>query len=115
MNQVASTFYFGYLFFILVLYRLGLGFNWNIGPFYVQVMTAGQRVSFEFQGINYIFTVNQAAVEGQETSNGIERGMIVNDTYIIFETSKASGIKVSYLSLNFPVICEMMSSLNNFK
>ncbi|KAL6282325.1 hypothetical protein ACE6H2_013254 [Prunus campanulata] len=59
-----------------------------------QVMTAGQRVSFEFHGINYIFTVNQAAVEGQETSNGIERGMIVNDTYIIFETSNASGIKI---------------------
>ncbi|CAN6689803.1 unnamed protein product [Malus baccata var. baccata] len=60
-----------------------------------QVMTAGQRVSFEFLGINYIFTVNQAAVEGQEKSNnGIERGMIVNDTYFIFETSNASGIKI---------------------
>ena len=60
-------------------------------------MTAGQRVSFEFLGINYIFTVNQAAVEGQEKSNnGIERGMIVNDTYFIFETSNASGIKVRF-------------------
>ncbi|XP_050287594.1 vesicle-fusing ATPase-like [Quercus robur] len=59
-----------------------------------QVMTAGQRVSFEFHGNNYIFTVIQAAVEGQEKSSTIERGMISSDTYIVFETSNASGIKI---------------------
>ncbi|GMY37369.1 vesicle-fusing ATPase-like [Fagus crenata] len=59
-----------------------------------QVMTAGQRVSFEYHGNNYIFTVNQAAVEGQEQSNALERGMISSDTYIVFETSNASGIKI---------------------
>ncbi|KAM3701368.1 hypothetical protein ACJW31_05G167300 [Castanea mollissima] len=59
-----------------------------------QVMTAGQRVSFEFYGNNYIFTVNQAAVEGQEKSRTIERGMISSDTYIFIETSNASGIKI---------------------
>ncbi|XP_021902227.1 vesicle-fusing ATPase [Carica papaya] len=59
-----------------------------------QVMTAGQRVSFEYHGTNYIFTVNQAVVEDQEKSSGIERGMISNDTYIIFEASNASGIKI---------------------
>ncbi|GMY37362.1 vesicle-fusing ATPase-like [Fagus crenata] len=58
-----------------------------------QVMTAGQRVSFEYNGINYIFTVNQAAV-GQEKSDALERGMISSDTYIVFETSDASGIKI---------------------
>ncbi|KAF3957405.1 hypothetical protein CMV_017575 [Castanea mollissima] len=58
------------------------------------VMTAGQRVSFEFYGNNYIFTVNQAAVEGQEKSRTIERGMISSDTYIFIETSNASGIKI---------------------
>lgn len=61
---------------------------------YFQVMTVGQRVSFEYHGNNYIFTVNQAAVEGQERSNAPERGMISNDTYIVFEASNASGIKV---------------------
>ena len=61
-----------------------------------QVMTAGQRVSFEFHGNNYIFTVIQAAVEGQEKSSTIERGMISSDTYIVFETSNASGIKVYF-------------------
>ncbi|GMY37363.1 Aspartate decarboxylase [Fagus crenata] len=59
-----------------------------------QVMTAGQRVSFEYNGINYIFTVNQAAVEGQEKSDALERGMISSDTYIVFETSDVSGIKI---------------------
>nr|POE44589.1 vesicle-fusing atpase [Quercus suber] len=57
-------------------------------------MAAGQRVSFEFHGNNYIFTVNQAATEGQEKSSTIERGMISRDTYIVFETSNASGIKI---------------------
>lgn len=66
----------------------------------MQVMTAGQRASFEYHGTNYIFTVNQAVVEGQDTSNGVERGMISNDTYFVFETSNGSGIKVRYLFEN---------------
>ncbi|KAJ0013911.1 hypothetical protein Pint_21329 [Pistacia integerrima] len=59
-----------------------------------QVMTAGQKVIFEYHGNNYIFTVNQAVIEGQEKSNAVERGMISNDTYIVFEASNASGIKI---------------------
>lgn len=59
-----------------------------------QVMTAGQRVSFEYLGTNYIFTVNQAAVEGREKSNALERGIISNDTYFVFEAPNASGIKI---------------------
>ncbi|KAF4348278.1 hypothetical protein G4B88_025032 [Cannabis sativa] len=62
--------------------------------FIYQVMTSGQKVSFEYHGNNYIFTVNQAAIEGQEKSSGPERGMISNDTYIVFETSNQSGIKI---------------------
>lgn len=63
--------------------------------FHFQVMTVGQRVSFEYHGNNYIFTVNQAEVEGKERSNGPERGMISSDTYIVFEASNPSGIKVN--------------------
>ncbi|GLT51402.1 hypothetical protein SLA2020_248150 [Shorea laevis] len=59
-----------------------------------QVMTVGQRASFEYHGNNYIFTVNQAVLEGQEKSNGIERGMISKETYIIYEASNSSGIKI---------------------
>ncbi|GMH24284.1 hypothetical protein Nepgr_026127 [Nepenthes gracilis] len=61
--------------------------------FFPQVMTVGQRVTFEYIGNNYIFTVNQAAVEGQKNAN-IERGMISKETYIVFEASHSSGIKI---------------------
>ncbi|XP_020225776.1 vesicle-fusing ATPase [Cajanus cajan] len=59
-----------------------------------QVMTVGQKVLFEYHGNNYNFTVSQAAVEGQEKSNSLERGMVSDDTYIVFETSRDSGIKI---------------------
>ncbi|CAA2987388.1 vesicle-fusing ATPase [Olea europaea subsp. europaea] len=59
-----------------------------------QIMTPGQRVTFEYHGNLYIFTVNQANVERQEKSNSIERGMISADTYIVFEASNSSGIKI---------------------
>ncbi|XP_058095397.1 vesicle-fusing ATPase [Magnolia sinica] len=56
-----------------------------------QVMTTGQKVSFEYCGTNYIFTVNQAAVEDQEDMN---KGMVSAETYFVFETSPSSGIKI---------------------
>ncbi|CAN4087392.1 unnamed protein product [Withania somnifera] len=58
-----------------------------------QIMTTGQRGTFEYHGNGFIFTVNQATVEGQEKSN-IERGMVSADTYIIFEAANSSGIKI---------------------
>nr|GMD48184.1 vesicle-fusing ATPase [Ipomoea batatas] len=61
-----------------------------------QVMTAGQRVTFEYHGNGYIFTVTQAQVEGHSKSNKIERGLLSSDTYIIFEASNASGIKTRH-------------------
>ncbi|XP_062013149.1 vesicle-fusing ATPase [Rosa rugosa] len=57
-----------------------------------QVMTAGQRVSFEYLGTNYIFTVNQA-VRSEEASS-VERGMISSETYFIFEAPSGNGIKI---------------------
>ncbi|XP_028549702.1 vesicle-fusing ATPase isoform X4 [Dendrobium catenatum] len=59
-----------------------------------QVMTTGQKVLFEFLGTNYIFNVNQALVEDEEKANDIERGIITNDTYIVFEADSSSGIKI---------------------
>ncbi|CAA0806582.1 Vesicle-fusing ATPase [Striga hermonthica] len=59
-----------------------------------QVMTIGQRVTLEYHGNGFIFTVNQASVEEEGKSNGIDRGMISADTYIIFEASNSSGIKI---------------------
>ncbi|KAF3551992.1 hypothetical protein DY000_02003171 [Brassica cretica] len=59
-----------------------------------QVLTVGQKATFEYHGTNYILTVNRGDVEGQNQSNGIERGMLSQDTYIVFEASNASGIKI---------------------
>ncbi|KAJ4814573.1 Vesicle-fusing ATPase [Rhynchospora pubera] len=59
-----------------------------------QVMTTGQRASFEFQGTNYIFTVNQALLEGQESATPLDRGLLTKETYIIFEATPNSGIKM---------------------
>ncbi|WOL11103.1 vesicle-fusing ATPase [Canna indica] len=59
-----------------------------------QIMTTGQRVSFEFYGTNYTFTVNQALLEGQDDSKGLDRGMISRETYFVFEASPNSGIKI---------------------
>ncbi|CAM8938092.1 unnamed protein product [Rhodiola kirilowii] len=59
-----------------------------------QVMTAGQRVTFEYLGSSFVFTVTQATIEGQEKSKNIERGMISDDTYIVFAAPNSSGIKI---------------------
>ncbi|KAK2968454.1 hypothetical protein RJ640_004460 [Escallonia rubra] len=59
-----------------------------------QVMTTGQRGTLEYHGTGYYFLVTQAAVEGQEKSNNIERGMLSADTYIVFEAPNSSGIKI---------------------
>ncbi|XP_039016685.1 vesicle-fusing ATPase-like [Hibiscus syriacus] len=59
-----------------------------------QVMTVGQKVTFEYHGNNYIFTISEAQLVGQETSGAPERGMISGDTYFIFDAQNSSGIKV---------------------
>ncbi|CAA7061666.1 unnamed protein product [Microthlaspi erraticum] len=62
--------------------------------FIAQVLTVGQRATFEYHGTNYVFTVSRAVTEADNLSNGIERGMICEDTYIVFEASNATGIKI---------------------
>ena len=61
----------------------------------MQILTSGQRVTFEYHGNGYIFTVSQVGVEGQEKS-AIERGMLTSDSYIVFEAPKSSGIEVLF-------------------
>ncbi|CAI0387399.1 unnamed protein product [Linum tenue] len=58
-----------------------------------QVMSSGQRVTFEYHMTAYIFTVNQVIMKGQENSGDVERGMISNDTSFIFEAANTSSIK----------------------
>lgn len=64
-------------------------------------MTVGQKVIFEYLGNNYIFTVNQATLEDEQESDGVERGILGDQTYFIFEASNASGIKVLIWLNNF--------------
>lgn len=63
----------------------------------MQVMTTGQRVSLEYHGNGYNFTVNQVAIEAQEESDNTDRGMISADTYIVFEAPSSTGIKVCFV------------------
>ncbi|CAN4097965.1 unnamed protein product [Withania somnifera] len=63
-----------------------------------QIMSTGQKVTFEYHGNGNMFTVNQATLERQEKSN-IERGMVSADTYIIFEAANSSGIKAEKFNL----------------
>ncbi|XP_059076077.1 vesicle-fusing ATPase [Cryptomeria japonica] len=59
-----------------------------------QVFTVGQRASFEYCGTNYIFTVNNVAVEGLDDSENVERGILSEETYFVFEAPPNSGIKI---------------------
>ncbi|XP_074319370.1 vesicle-fusing ATPase [Silene latifolia] len=58
-----------------------------------QVLTVGQKITFEYLGNNFLITVNQAVVEGQENA-GIERGVLSADTYIVFEAAGGSGMQI---------------------
>ena len=80
---------------VVLLLLLMCPISWSPGVVYtLQVMTSGQRVPFEFYGTNYVFAVNQALLEGQESSTPLDRGYLSSDTYIIFEAAPNSGIKV---------------------
>ena len=57
-------------------------------------MTTGQKVMLEYQGNNYVYTVNEAAIREQEQSDNYVRGMLSAETYILFTTPGSSGIKV---------------------
>jgi vesicle-fusing ATPase len=66
-----------------------------------QMMTVGQMVSFEYIGTNYIFTVKETILGGQEGKENVlageakaTLGLWTKSTHLIFETSPSSGIKI---------------------
>lgn len=79
----------------------------------MQILSSGQRVTFEHQGNGYIFTVTQVAVEGQDETD-VERGMLSEDSYIVFEASKASGIKVLFLLISGLIKYLLLFCFNSF-
>ncbi|KAH9626014.1 hypothetical protein KSS87_006984 [Heliosperma pusillum] len=79
--------------FTLALLTLELDFVSKARVTNEPVLTVGQKATFEYLGNNFIITVNQAVVEGQEDT-GIERGLLSADTYIVFEAAGGSGIQI---------------------
>ncbi|EFJ33073.1 hypothetical protein SELMODRAFT_407213 [Selaginella moellendorffii] len=62
--------------------------------FVSQVFTVGQKATFEYCGINYVFNVSHTLVEGQkENDTNVIRGMLSPETAFLFETNPGSGIK----------------------
>ncbi|CAI5479711.1 unnamed protein product, partial [Closterium sp. Yama58-4] len=64
-----------------------------------QVLTVGQKISFEFHGTNFALTVilvEFPSPEGQEGARAFAstRGLLVKQTGIIYEAAAGSGIKV---------------------
>ncbi|EFJ05457.1 hypothetical protein SELMODRAFT_137147 [Selaginella moellendorffii] len=63
--------------------------------FVSQVFTVGQKATFEYCGINYVFNVSHTLVEGQkENDTNVIRGMLCPETAFLFETNPGSGIKI---------------------
>nr|AGO67238.1 N-ethylmaleimide sensitive fusion protein [Silene vulgaris] len=79
--------------FILALLTLELDYVSRARASNEQVLTVGQKITFEYLGNNFLITVNQAVVEGQEHA-GIERGVLSVDTYIVFEAAGGSGMQI---------------------
>ncbi|CAI5514893.1 unnamed protein product [Closterium sp. Naga37s-1] len=64
-----------------------------------QVLTVGQKISFEYRGTNFalsVILVEFPAPEGQEGARAFAstRGLLVKQTGIIYEAAAGSGIKV---------------------
>lgn len=67
-----------------------------VSRFSEQVLTVHQQITFEFQGVNYLLTVNSivGANPDAETLN-VHRGVLLQDTEFVFETRPGSGIEIS--------------------
>ena len=61
--------------------------------FATQVLTVGQKVTFEFVGTNYLFAVGGIARAGGD--DGATRGVLTDATAVVFEAAKETGIKLT--------------------
>eukprot|EP00963_Diacronema_lutheri_P001435 scaffold86_cov338-Pavlova_lutheri.AAC.98 len=58
------------------------------------ILTAGQSVTFEYQGTNFLFDV-QSCFGEDDVSEAVRRGMVVPSTTFVFEMAPGSSIKVT--------------------
>ena len=65
-------------------------------PSLLQVVTEGQEVTFEYQGINYLMKANSVlAVDAEAEQRSVHRGLLMAETAFVFETRHGGGIKVT--------------------
>lgn len=61
-----------------------------------QILTAGQELTFEFQGFNYLLRVATLTVVGPDgQQQSVPRAMFSVETSVAFETRKNAGIKIT--------------------
>ncbi|KAL4457630.1 hypothetical protein ABPG75_012495 [Micractinium tetrahymenae] len=61
-----------------------------------QVLTTGQELTFEYQGINYLLKVNDVMVADPSAEQlSVHRGMLMADSAYVFETRHGGGLKVT--------------------
>ena len=67
----------------------------------VQIFTIGQKLTFEFCGTNYIFTISAVTVEKEGATPF--RALLSESTSFVFEAKPNDGIKLTNQSGNFTV------------
>lgn len=58
------------------------------------VFTEDQRVTFEYVGVNYLFSVTGLLVEAQEEKQTVRRGQLGPKTAFVFQAKTGGGIKI---------------------
>lgn len=60
----------------------------------MQVLSNGQKISFEFQGTNYLVTVLDVVTTGATSGSASPRGLLTKQTLFLLESAGGSLIKV---------------------
>lgn len=64
--------------------------------FISQVLTAGQELTFEYQGTNYLLRASTlTVVDPGAEQQSVQQGMLIPETAFVFEVKHGSGIKIS--------------------
>ena len=66
-----------------------------VSRFLGQIVTVHQQITFEYQGTNYLLTVNTIVAANPEVEHlNVHRGMLLKESEFVFETRAGSGIKI---------------------
>ena len=60
------------------------------------MLTAGQELTFEYQGTNYLLRASTLTViDPSAEQQSVQQGMLIPETAFVFEVKHGSGIKIS--------------------